>query len=349
MNQKVKVAAAHVAPVYMDARATAGKAARIIREAGADGIQFIVFPESFVPGFPLWPALSAPIYNHDLFSLFARQSVHVPGPEVLSICSAARDAGVMVSIGISEASDRSVGCLWNTNLLIGTDGAIINHHRKIVPTFFEKLIWANGDGNGLRVVKTPIGKIGALICGENTNPLARFSLIAQGEQIHASSYPPTWPTHDPRANDRYDLASAIRIRAGAHSFEAKAFNVVASSRIDQSMLDQLAGLGQDALSVILNSPQGLSVIIGPDGMPLTETQATEDVILTQVIDLDALVVPKQFHDLVGYYNRFDIFHLEVNRAAMNGVNFSGDEIPPRGLEFEEMERMMDEASKAGTN
>ena len=101
--------------------------------------------------------------------------------------------------------------------------------------------------------------------------------------------------------------------------------------------------------MILNSPQGLSVIIGPDGMPLTETQATEDVILTQVIDLDALVVPKQFHDLVGYYIRYDIFHLEVNRAAMNGVNFSGDEIPPRGLEFEEMERMMDEASKAGTN
>lgn len=349
MERKVKVAAAHVAPVYMDARATADKACRIIREAGADGIQLLVFPESYIPGFPLWPALSAPIHNHDLFTRFARQSVRVPGPEIMSICAAARDAGVMVSIGISEASDRSVGCLWNTNLLIGTDGAIVNHHRKLVPTFFEKLVWANGDGNGLRVVDTPIGKIGALICGENTNPLARFTLMAQGEQIHASSYPPTWPTHDPKANDRYDLASAIRIRAGAHSFEAKAYNVVASSLIDQRTLDELAELGPEALRVISDSPQGISVIIGPDGLPIAETQATTDTILTETVDLDALVVPKQFHDLIGYYNRFDIFRLDVDRTERAGIHFEDGGQPPRGLEFEEMKRMMGREYKADPN
>lgn len=340
MKQKVKVAAAHVAPVYMDARATAEKASRIIREAGADGIELLVFPESFIPGFPLWPALSAPIYNHELFTRFVAQSVSVPGPEVMSVCAAARDAGVVVSIGISEIANNSVGCIWNTNLLIGADGAIINHHRKLVPTFFEKLIWANGDGNGLRVADTPIGKIGALICGENTNPLARFSLIAQGEQIHASSYPPTWPTHDPKANDRYDLASAIRIRAGAHSFEAKAFNVVASSLIDQRTLDELADLGPEALRIISESPHGLSAIIGPDGLPIAETQAETDTILSEIIDLEALVIPKQFHDVVGYYNRFDIFQLEVNREERSGVHFDDGEMSPRGLEFEEMERMM---------
>lgn len=342
MKQIVKVAAAHVAPVYLNAGATAEKACQIIRQAGRDGVQFIVFPESYVPGFPLWPAVSAPINNHDLFVRFAENSVHVPGPEVMSICSAAREAGVVVSIGISEASEQSVGCLWNSNLLISADGAILIHHRKIVPTFFEKLIWANGDGNGLRVVETPIGKIGALICGENTNPLARYTLMAQGEQIHASSYPPTWPTHDPNSSGRYDLASAIRIRAGAHSFEAKAFNVVASSRIDEETLAQLADLGADANRVITDSPHGISVIIGPDGLSMTEAQTNEDTILTQEIDLEKLVVPKQFHDVVGYYNRFDIFQLNVNRSEMPPINFGSDEQVPRGMEFDDMKNVMED-------
>lgn len=342
MQHSIKVAAAHVAPVYLNAGATAEKACRIIRQAGQDGIQFIVFPESYVPGFPLWPAVSPAVHNHELFRRFAANSIHVPGPEVMSICLAAREAGVVVSMGISEAAGHSVGCIWNTNLLVGSDGSILVHHRKIVPTFFEKLIWANGDGNGLRVVQTPIGKIGALICGENTNPLARYTLMAQGEQIHGSSYPPTWPTHDPTASGRYDLASAIRIRAGAHSFEAKAFNVVASSRIDEETTAQLAGLGEDAQRMIIDSPRGLSVIIGPDGLPLAETQADEDTILSQTVDLDALVIPKQFHDVVGYYNRFDIFQLRVNRSQMAPISF--DDEPPRGVTFEELQRMMDETN-----
>lgn len=342
MQQTVNVAAAHVAPVYLNAGATVEKACGIIRQAGKDGIQFIVFPESYIPGFPLWPAVSPPVHNHDLFRRFAASSIHVPGPEVMSICSAAREAGVIVSMGISEASEHSVGCLWNTNLLIDSDGSILVHHRKIVPTFFEKLIWTNGDGNGLRVVKTPIGKIGVLICGENTNPLARYTLMAQGEQIHGSSYPPTWPTHDPTASGRYDLASAIRIRAGAHSFEAKAFNVVASSWIDEETMAQLAELGADTQRMITDSPRGLSVIIGPDGLPLAETQADEDTILSRTLDLGALVVPKQFHDVVGYYNRFDIFQLRVNRSQIAPITF--DDEAPRELAFEELQRMMDETN-----
>lgn len=343
MTQTIKVAAAHVSPVYLNAAATTEKACEIIRQAGRDGIQFIVFPESYIPGFPLWPPVSAPVHNHDFFVRFAKNSIRVPGPEVLSICSAAREAGVFVSLGVSEASDRSVGCLWNTNLLIGADGGILVHHRKIVPTFFEKLIWANGDGNGLRVVETAIGRIGALICGENTNPLARYTLMAQGEQIHASTYPPTWPTHEPTASGRYDLASAIRIRAGAHSFEAKAFNVVASSRIDQETMKQLDNLNAEAARIVEGSPRGISVIIGPDGLPVTESEGEVDTILTHDIDLETLVVPKQFHDVVGYYNRFDIFQLHVNRSEMPPINFGSDERTPRSLEFDDIKTLIDDA------
>jgi nitrilase len=109
------------------------------------------------------------------------------------------------------------------DVLISDEGVLLNHHRKIVPTFYEKLIWSNGDGHGLRVIETRLGKIGALICGENTNPLARYTLIAQSEEIHVSSWPPVWPTEKPAcAKKNYDLAAAVRIRASAHAFEAKA-------------------------------------------------------------------------------------------------------------------------------
>jgi nitrilase len=342
MVQKIKVAAAHVAPVFLNAKATVKKACNIIENAGNDDIDLLVFPESFVPGFPLWAAVSAPIRNHDFFVDFARESISVPGPEIMSICAAARAAKIIISIGISESAPQSVGCLWNSNLLIGADGSIINHHRKLVPTFYEKLVWANGDGSGLCVVDTPIGKIGALICGENTNPLARFSLMAQGEQIHISSYPPTWPTHEPSKNERYDLASSIRIRSGAHSFEAKAFNVVASSWVDETTLEKLSGLGPELLRVITESPKGVSMIVGPDGLPVAETALADDTILTETIDVADCVVPKQFHDVVGYYNRFDVFDLTVNRQNMSAATFY-DDGNSRSLDFSELERLVGSA------
>ena len=335
MSQKVTVAAAHLAPVYLDAKATVDKTCEFIAKAARAGVKLVVFPESFIPGFPLWPALSAPIYNHDFFKRFAEQSLHVPGPEILKICTTAKVSQVMVSVGISEATERSVGCLWNSNLLIGADGSILNHHRKLVPTFFEKMIWANGDGAGLTVAETDIGRIGALICGENTNPLARYALIAQGEQIHISSYPPIWPTHDPAANDRYDLASAIRIRAGAHSFEAKVFNVVAAARLDKTAMSTLGELGKDAKRIIEGSPKGVSMILGPNGLPIAEVNCDEDQLLIETIDLDECVIPKQFHDVVGYYNRFDIFGLSVNRESLSPVDFEG--MGARTMDFEQLE------------
>ena len=140
-----------------------------------------------------------------------------------------------------------------------------------MPTFYEKLVWASGDGAGLRVHDTPIGKIGMLICGENTNPLARYSLIAQGEQVHVSSYPPVWPTRPSNQPGRYDLAAAIRIRAGAHSFEGKVFNIVSSAFFDKSALDALQGLGKEALETLEQSPQAVSMLIGPSGEVISDT------------------------------------------------------------------------------
>ncbi len=324
---KVKVCAAHLAPVYLDAQATVEKAVSLIAEAAGAGAQLIAFPESFVPGFPVWAAVQAPIKSHDSFKKLAANSIAVPGPEVEQLCAAAREHGIVVSIGISESSKASVGCLWNSNLLIGADGALLNHHRKLVPTFYEKLIWANGDGAGLKVCETEIGKLGMLICGENTNPLARYALIAQGEQIHVSSYPPVWPTRPPNQAGRYDLASAIRIRAGAHSFEGKVFNIVASAFLDAATLHELRGLDAEARETLEQSPRGVSMVLGPSGEVISSTLCADEGLLYHTIDLSDCVEPKQFHDVAGYYNRFDVFDLTVNRKRLAPISLTEDNEP----------------------
>src|SRR5262249_51104214 len=133
--------------------------------------------------------------------------------------------------------------------------------------------------------------------------------------------PPVWPTRDPRGGGNYDLASAIRIRAGAHSFEAKAFNIVASGFLDGPMRNELARLGPEAVRVLDESPRAVSVVIGPSGEPVSELPADHEGLLYCDIDPRGCVEPKQFHDVVGYYNRFDVFELTVNRKRLRPASF----------------------------
>jgi aliphatic nitrilase len=281
-----KVAAAHVAPIFLNTGRSVEKACSVIEEAAGHGARLIAFPEVFLPGFPVWAAVEAPIRTHELFKQLAAAAVAIDGSELALIRKAARRNAVFVSIGFTEGTKASVGCLWNPNVLIGADGSLLNHHRKLVPTYYEKLIWANGDGRGLRVCDTELGRIGMLICGENTNPLARFALMAEGEQVHIASYPPVWPTRPPEGPGNYDLARAILIRAGAHAFEAKAFTLVAGSCIDQTLRHAIeAALGPEPLRILEQSPQGISVVVDPTGTPLGEPLCRDEGILYAEIDL----------------------------------------------------------------
>jgi aliphatic nitrilase len=333
-----KVAAAHVAPVFLDTDRSVEKACSVIEEAAGQGGRLIAFPESFLPGFPVWAGIEAPIRSHELFKRLAASAVAIDGPELSRVRETARRKGVFVSIGFTEGTATSVGCLWNANALIGADGTLLNHHRKLVPTWYEKLIWANGDGRGLRVCGTELGRIGMLICGENTNPLARFALMAEGEQVHIASYPPAWPTRPPEGPGNYDLAHAIRLRAGAHAFEAKVFNVVAASCVDATLRQAIeAALGREPLRILEQSPPGISVVLGPTGTPLGEALCRDEGILYAEIDLAQSVEPKQFHDVVGGYNRFDIFTLSVDRSPRRPATFideardlAGPKVPPNG-------------------
>jgi nitrilase len=167
--------------------------------------------------------------------------------------------------------------------------------------------------------RTALGRLGALICGENTNTLARFALLAQGEQVHIATYPPAWPTRR-GGNVGYNLTEAIRIRSAAHAFEGKVFNVVASCALDERTIAEVSQ-GHSELRDVLNSaPPASSMILGPQGEPLTEPQVGGEGIVVADIDIALSIEQKQFHDIVGYYNRFDIFRLVVDQRPQRPIS-----------------------------
>lgn len=327
MLPRFKAAAVHAAPVFLDRSATTEKAVAIMREAARAGAELIAFPETYIPAFPVWAALWAPIDNHDLFARMADQSVLVDGPQVARLRAEARVLGVTVSIGISERSAVSAGGLWNANLLISETGDILVHHRKLVPTFYEKLVWSSGDGAGLKVAETRIGRIGCLICGENTNPLARYALMAQGEQVHVSSWPPIWPTRRPQRGGNFNNVAANRLRASAHSFEAKAFGIVTAGYMDAAMRKTLVERDPDIADVIDQTPRAASFFVDPTGETIGDVLQDDEGIAFAEIDLSRCVEPKQFHDVVGYYNRFDVFDLSVNRTRLVPAKFCDEARP----------------------
>ncbi|MBN9602155.1 MAG: carbon-nitrogen hydrolase family protein [Afipia felis] len=335
MSSLVKVAAVHAAPVFLDRAATTAKAISILREAANAGAELVAFPETYIPAFPVWAALWAPIDNHDLFTLMAEQSVSLHGPEIAALRREARTLGVIVSMGISESSSASVGAIWNSNVLIGSNGDILNHHRKLVPTFYEKLVWAPGDGAGLRVSSTSIGRIGNLICGENTNPLARYTLMAQAEQIHISSWPPMWPTRRPSSGGNFNNVAANRIRASAHSFEAKAYGIVTAGYMDASMRDFLVARDPSVVEVIDRTQRAASFFVDPTGEAVGDLLQDQEGIAYAEFDLTRCIEPKQFHDVVGYYNRFDVFDLTVNRKRLKPATFLDIADTPTASETDE--------------
>ncbi len=320
---KFKVAAVQAAPVFLDTHATIDKACALIREAAGQGASLVVFPEVFVPAYPYWSWVGTPVAASPWFQKLCEAAVEVPGPQVARLAQAARDCGVHVAIGINERTARSVSLLYNTMLLIGPDGTLLNRHRKLVPTWAEKLTWANGDGAGLRVQQTAVGPVGMLACGENTNTLARFSLLAQGELVHLASY-----ISLPVAPPDYDMAEAIKLRAMAHSFEGKVYTVVSCSTISPEIVKQMEKAFPGAGALLARKNSAFSGVIGPDGRVVGTPLIDDEGIVYADVDLSRCIQPRQMHDITGNYNRFDIFDLRVDRRGLQAANFME---PPASL------------------
>jgi nitrilase len=302
---KFRAAAVQAAPIFLNAEATTHSACTMIEEAASHGAQLVAFPEVFIAGYPYWNWMMSPLEGSEWFRRLYLSAIEVNGAEVQTLRRTAGRYGVTVVIGINERSPISMGTVYNTNLVIGPDGALLGRHRKLVPTFAEKLSWGSGDGSSIQVYDTPVGRLGTLACGENTNTLARFALLAQGEQVHVANYI-AFPF-----TSNYDMPEAIRIRAGAHSFEGKVFTVVSCSAMSQEILDAL-GTTEERRTQLMGSPNAYSGIFGPDGRLVSDELIDGEGIVYADIDIAESIEPKQFHDIIGHYNRFDIFNLTVN-------------------------------------
>src|SRR5271156_2338219 len=318
---KFRAAAVQAAPVFLDRDATIDKLDTLVQKAVDAGAELVVFGESFIPAFPVWNLIYAPMDQHSFFRRLFDNAVQVPGPHTKRLSEIAKRHRVVLSVGVTEKSAISMGALWNTNLLFDRDGTLLNRHRKLVPTWAEKLTWANGDAAYLRPEETYIGRIGTLICGENTNTLARFALLAQGEQVHIATYPPAWPFHRPGGGaQNYNLGDGIRIRSAAHAFEGKVFNIVAACALDADAIEQLSQGDSKMKELLRATPAPVSMIVGPDGKLLADAVEGGEGMVVADIDIAESIELKMMHDIVGHYNRFDIFHLEVDPAPNQPVS-----------------------------
>lgn len=313
--KKFKAAAVQTSPVFLNVEKTIEKAISFIMEATANGANLVAFPEVFVAGYPYWNWIMTPVQGSRWYEQLYKSSVKADDPEIQPLFEAAKKYNCHVVIGINERGD-SYGEIYNTNLIIDNNGKLIGKHRKLVPTWAEKLTWTSGDGSSLKVYDTEIGPIGTLACGENTNTLARFTLLSQGELIHIANY-----ISLPVAPPDYNMAEAIKIRAAAHSFEGKLFTIVSCSTISKEIMQTLKPDVPNVEELLTRKNSAFSGIIGPNGAVVGEALIDDEGIVYADIDLEKCIQPKQMHDILGHYNRFDIFDLRVNTAPTRKITF----------------------------
>lgn len=308
---KVKVAAVQAAPVLLDREASIDKACSLIREAGRSGARVIGFPEGFVPGHPIWyhfhPATAAS--SRRLATELFKNSVEIRSPATDKLCAAARDAGAYVVMGMCERRPGTLGTLYNSQLFISPDGEILGKHQKLVPTTAERLVHAPGAGDTLRVFDTKFGGLSGLICGENSNPLAIFALIADNAAIHVASWP--------NAPSKLALPRSDRAEMTGRSFAfmSKAFVINACGALTPEIIDVVAYTDEDREHLQNRALSGGSSIIAPDSKVIAGPLQSEEGILYADADLEQCVSEKVVHDFAGHYNRADVFRLELNEAV----------------------------------
>lgn len=278
-------------------------------EAASAGASLVVFPETWLPGYPVWLDVcrDVALWDHaptkEVFARYRAESVDVSGASGIALARIAADSGVTLVAGVSErvASGPGSGTLYNALLTYGPDGELLNHHRKLVPTYTERMVWGPGDGHGLRAVDTPAGRVGGLVCWEHWMPLARQALHVSGEDIHVAA----WPT----VHERLQLASRH------YAFEGRCFVLAAGSLMPASALPH--ALERDPVRAPTGDTmvmRGGSAIIGPDGQYIVPPVYDEPAILTATLDTAALDAERMTLDVAGHYGRPDVFEFDVRRG-----------------------------------
>jgi len=300
MTETFRVAAVQVAPAFLELPKCIEIACEWIKKAAEDGVKILVFPETWLPGYPVWldSAPSAALWDHppakEVYARLVENCPQIPSAFIEQLCAAAAEANLTLVMGLHEKDGNTI---YNTMLYISEVGEILGKHRKLIPTYTERLIWGRGDGSTLTVVETPVGRLGGLVCWEHWMPLARQAMHDKHELIHAA----VWPS----VNDLHLLASR------SYAFEGRCFVVAAGSVLrrehlptDLTLLAEMSAEGPYMT--------GGSVIIAPNSKIIAGPIEHEETLVIAEVDPTIATLESMTLDVSGHYNRPDVFRLIVN-------------------------------------
>ena len=308
-----KIAVVQKAPVFLDKEKTIAKAVDSIKEAAAENTELVIFTEAFIPGYPAWIWRLRPGgdfgLSEELHERLLRNAVNMDSNDLAPLYEAARQHNVTVVCGIDERDKKlSQATLYNSMVVIGADGTLLNKHRKLMPTNPERMVWGFGDASGLKTIATPAGRISTLLCWENYMPLARYALYAQGVEIYIA------PTYD--SGDAW-IGSLQHIAREGRCWVVGCGNLMRASDLpdDFPAKDNLYPDAEEWIN------PGDSIVIAPDGEIVAGPLHKETGILYCDIDLEKAAIAKRALDVTGHYSRPDIFKLHVNTRPQSPVEF----------------------------
>lgn len=314
MEHYLKVALAQISPVWLDKKATLEKIESTILEAAKEKTELIVFGEALLPGYPFWLALTEGAkwdlkVNKELHAHYVRNSIQIEVGELDSICALSKENSIAIYLGIMErAKNRGGHSIYASLVYINQKGEIKSVHRKLQPTYDERLTWAPGDGNGLQVHSLKQFTVGGLNCWENWMPLARTALYGQGENLHVAVWPGS--EHNTRDITRF-------IARESRSFVISVSSLMKKEDFPKSTphLDKILNQAPDILA------NGGSCIAGPDGEWIIEPVVNKEGLIYETLDFDRVYEERQNFDPVGHYSRPDVTKLTVNRERQSTVEF----------------------------
>ena len=304
-DHRPRVAAAQLSPVLEDGDGTIEKVLAAIGEAAREGARLIVFPETFVPYYPYFSFVHPPVSIGQEHMRLYKNAPSVPGPQMEAVSACARQNDIVVVLGINE---RDHGSLYNAQLIFDADGTLLLKRRKITPTFHERMIWGQGDGAGLHAVDTAIGRVGALACWEHYNPLARYALMADHEEIHCSQFPGSLVGPI--------FAEQMEVTLRHHALESGCFVVNATGWLTDAQIHRIAP--DPAMHKALRGGC-CTAIISPEGKHLATPLTEGEGVLIAELDMSLIVKRKRMMDSVGHYARPDLLSLSLKNSASRPI------------------------------
>lgn len=295
---KVRAAAVQMSPVLFSCEGTTKKVLQAIAEASEQGVQIIVFPETFIPYYPYFSFVEPPVLMGKEHMRLYEEAVTVPGVVTDAVSRAAQAHNMVVVLGINE---RDHGSLYNTQLIFDADGRLVLKRRKITPTYHERMVWGQGDGAGLKVLDTAVGRVGALACWEHYNPLARYALMAQHEQIHCAQFPGSLVGQI--------FTEQIEVTIRHHALESGCFVINSTGWLSPEQVQQITP--DDKLQKVL-SGGCYTAIVSPEGTLLCEPITEGEGMAIADLDFSLITKRKRMMDSVGHYARPELLHLTLN-------------------------------------